>query len=88
MDDRAIKLVRIALGIAGFLILVGTAPCLFWMIGEGYAAPTDTSGVFGGFGLAAFAIFVGITFLYYAFKSSPESSDSKGPDKRGADGAT
>jgi hypothetical protein len=68
------KKIRIALGVGGFLFLLLSTPCVLWFINVGYAAPTDTSGLFGAAGLILFVLFVGLSMLYHAFKTPKRPS--------------
>lgn len=74
---------RIALGIAGFVVLLTGTPCVLAMIRTGYVRSLeDTGGVFGVAGTALLVLFVGISLLYQAFKSSPgeEPPEIEGDD--------
>ncbi len=74
--DRS-KQVRIALGIAGFFVLLAGTPCVLGMLRGGYVQGTDDiGGVFGVGGTALFVLFVGVSLLYQALKS-PEASDDE-----------
>ena len=67
--DARRKKVKIAYGIAGFIVLVGGTPCVLWAYDNAQAGPADNVGMYGVFGLGGLVLFVGVLLLYQAFKS-------------------
>ncbi len=58
---------RIAMGVAGFLVLVITAPCVLGLLRSQYVVADDMVGVIGVMGLGGFLLFTGLVLLYRAF---------------------
>jgi len=71
------KKVRIALGAAGFFVLVAGTPCILGIYGDTQGGPEDTVGLFGVAGSGLLVLFVGVTLLYQAFKSDDSSIDEQ-----------
>lgn len=63
------KNIRIAMGVAGFVLLLGSTPCILMLLRDGYAGSDDMVGWFGMVGLILLVLYVGILLLYQAFKS-------------------
>ena len=55
------------MGVAGFLILLGSAPCILSLLRQGYAGTGDMVGMFGLAGLALLGLYLGVMLLYQAF---------------------
>ena len=63
------KLVRIAMGVAGFLVFLASAPCILFFIRDSYVTGwSDRTGVIGVVGMAIMVVFVGSFLLYQAFR--------------------
>lgn len=60
---------RIAYGVAGFLVFLGSAPCVLYFIRDGYVTGwADRTGVIGIFGMILMIGFVGTFLLYQAVR--------------------
>ena len=69
ISEEPSKKVRIAMGVAGFVVLAGSTPCVLGLYRGGYAGTGDSVGMFGLAGLVLFVLFVGISLLYQGLKS-------------------
>lgn len=69
------KNARLAMGIAGFVVLAGSTPCILALIRDGYAGSDDMVGLFGLGGLILLVLYIGILLLYQALKT-PKSTSS------------
>ncbi len=63
------KNARIAMGVAGFVVLAGSTPCILALVRDGFVGTADIVGIFGLAGLVLLVLYIGVLLLYYAFKS-------------------
>lgn len=72
---------RVAYGVAGFLVFLGTAPCVLYFLRESYVTGwADRTGVIGLIGMILMVGFVGFFLLYQAFRRPNERFAKKDED--------